>query len=984
MNHSITLLTKCRKDQFFTKLYGVGDDGQPTKLCDFNAGKWFHHTTTEVRSARDLHDKLVSFGNGEYLRVFAEVRPEHATKNVIRRNGEFMEEPEGGVDILYLDIDGKGSAWELDHPVDMMDSEQIGLVIRKKFEECGLDWLCEYDHVFMWSQSAWNGGHLRGHVYWLLDGRVPLQVLREFGKAWHLLWPYHTLDTGVWKAVQPDYIGRRRVEGGLKDIFNSDRERFHFIEGMGLFDEVPISELRDFISSTVQNPLVHQQSRQSVANIGDTYQDTLGMSGRPHPEGQINAWGYRAAAQAVHALGTKYVMDNLQHLAEEFHELAWAAISRNTKGERGDGNDRNTYDIPRYRQYLKSAVDRNFGAEKDQLNEILDEAIDRAQSGDLEALFCKDNLKKCAIAKDRHPAVWAKVVNRVKCDLRGIVSISDFRSGVRGQVINARNTHPGHDSEGGSEEDPGSVLLMRKILDKFEWIRDHEGRFWAGRKSGKEGSGYALYDLSSLKDIFYYLGSSLDPRIPQQFGKNTLSYLIGNLQLLDKDIDALSDEETEDKAYVSLKDMVVADQQYRDRRGVFWDLGLDSKGEHKVLHITSDRLETISQSKCQSQYGIIWKKEPKPGVHRRLAKDREYEGADDAYLLFKYVLCNEEDYVPVIAWLVNTLISSDSQLALEMVGRANSGKSSAGDFLRDLTDPQTTDVISGRNRKTVEGLSKSDKYRVIAENAVWYYDNVSGLSKSTQDLMCTVCTGMQVDLRIMYTSKMEAFWLKRPIILSGVHEVITKPDLRSRAVQIVYQKNAGVDAGFSSTQEMVRGWASDRPRILRALAEICQQVVGNLHRVRGRRGYYEEAIRVIMGDHYGEKFIQEQRLSTNLSAVESSPFCTAFSAFIQDSMEHNGYEDIHISARQLLDQYQKWLNSRWGSTLRIYDKEGEYIEFMLQEVDGNVERVTPRSVRGLFNQISKYANELNSMYGIVVGWDKGRRHKLISCDTIPI
>lgn len=961
----VTFLGKVKSYQHLTKLYGRNDTGEVVKLSDYDAGKLFRHTSVEVNDLEELRQALIAYGDGDYIRVHGNVNDKYSSHSIIKRRNTYLEQPEGGVRIFNLDLDGKDGNWVVEDEFELNDKEALRVILKEKLEQASLGFLNDYDCIFMWSQSAWTHTPLRGHVYWLLDEGVDLTLLRNWGRAHNELNPGYRLDTAVWKISQPDFIGRRRLEPGLIDLFKRSEDRFIYIGGDMMEDVLPVAELRKHIEKDIKNPLSHY-SETSGPELGSTWQDTLLRVGKHNPDGDINGWCFRAAAQMVQELGSKYVMANLEHLTEEMHDRAWSSIGRNTEGARGDENDRNTYDRPRFRQYLTSAANKGFGDDKDtRVDKVAFTIQQAAETGDMAGLFAKDTLAHFAFIKSHWPGAWQELQYQIKTKLKGRVSIRDFRQAVDRNSGKSTLLNPGDMSEGGPDGEPGKVKLMQTVVGMFDWILDQDGTRWAGVRG--DAGNYTLYGLDKMRDVFFFKAQGVDPHTPQHFGKMCLSYVLGGLSIAEGElVKEEQDRDQEDDGVFDLKweKRIVAMQHYRDDRGVFWNLGKDPKGIGRVLHITRGNISRITTSKCLKQFGILWNN-PQQTEPRRLAGDESYGGKDDIDLLWKYVLCDPQYRMKVTGWLINTLIHGDTQMVIELLGRSNSGKSSAGDFLRDLIDPVDPKTIEGRSRKGLEGLSKLDKYRAIQKNSVIYEDNKSGIHSQTQNLLCKVCTGMLADVRIMYTSTMEHIWLKRPVILTGIQELITQPDLVSRSLRVWFSETAGETAGFSSTEELKTGWKKDRPRILRALAELVLRVLNRIDKVKGRRGIYEQAMMVVYGEQVGAKKLAEEKFEQAYDSVQSSPFCLAWVAFIQERFNRKGIVEEHMVTRRWLDLYEEWWTNNSGRKVELELADGSYMEVVIAETNHHrTEKVLPSSARGFGALINKYANEMLEVAGV--------------------
>src|SRR4029079_12214296 len=96
--------------------------------------------------------------------------------------------------------------------------------------------------------------------------------------------------------------------------------------------------------------------------------------------------------------------------------------------------------------------------------------------------------------------------------------------------------------------------------------------------------------------------------------------------------------------------------------------------------------------------------------------------------------------------------------------------------LRALLDP---------NVAPARALSRDERELMITANNghVLAFDNLSGLPPSLSDSFCRLASGGSFAVRRLYTNDEEMlFQAARPIILNGIEDLISRPDLADRAV----------------------------------------------------------------------------------------------------------------------------------------------------------------------------------------------------------
>ena len=90
-----------------------------------------------------------------------------------------------------------------------------------------------------------------------------------------------------------------------------------------------------------------------------------------------------------------------------------------------------------------------------------------------------------------------------------------------------------------------------------------------------------------------------------------------------------------------------------------------------------------------------------------------------------------------------------------------------------------------RSQRGVRALAREERDLLIAANNshVLAFDNLSGLPHALSDAFCRLATGASFGLRQLYTDADEVlFQAARPILLNGIEDVISRPDLADRAL----------------------------------------------------------------------------------------------------------------------------------------------------------------------------------------------------------
>jgi hypothetical protein len=172
-------------------------------------------------------------------------------------------------------------------------------------------------------------------------------------------------------------------------------------------------------------------------------------------------------------------------------------------------------------------------------------------------------------------------------------------------------------------------------------------------------------------------------------------------------------------------------------------------------------------------------------------------------------LASRNDFVLIVAWLLAALRSAGPYPLLAISGEQGSAKTFLSKLLKALIDP---------NVAPVRALSREERELMIAANNghLLAFDNLSGLPNWLSDALCRLATGGSFAVRQLYTDDEEIlFEAARPILLNGIEDVISRPDLGDRAIFLTLP--AILEARRRPEAELWREFEIARPRVLGAL-----------------------------------------------------------------------------------------------------------------------------------------------------------------------
>ena len=172
---------------------------------------------------------------------------------------------------------------------------------------------------------------------------------------------------------------------------------------------------------------------------------------------------------------------------------------------------------------------------------------------------------------------------------------------------------------------------------------------------------------------------------------------------------------------------------------------------------------------------------------------------------------SDTDFVLVVAWLLAALRNRGPYPVLVLSGEQGSAKSTFAAILRALIDPSTTPL---------RALPREDRDLFIAatNGHVLAFDNVSGLAAWVSDTLCRLATGGGFAVRALYTDQDEMlFDACRPVILNGIEDIVTRPDLADRGLFQVLEPIP--EEKRRPETELWAAFEIERPQILGALLD---------------------------------------------------------------------------------------------------------------------------------------------------------------------
>lgn len=337
-----------------------------------------------------------------------------------------------------------------------------------------------------------------------------------------------------------------------------------------------------------------------------------------------------------------------------------------------------------------------------------------------------------------------------------------------------------------------------------------------------------------------------------------------------------------------------------------------------------------------------------PVRFRRPATMREYPrpAASDFARLWRHVNVREQDQ-PLIAGFMLAALNPDGPYPpLLMTGEQGSGKTANTRAIKALIDPAGGSVRAARDVSSLI-VTASHGWLVTA-------DNTSGVTPEMSDLICVFATGGGFTDRKLYTDNDECLIeLQRPVILNGIDEIASRPDLGERAIHCevprleTRQTEADLGSAFVGDGPHIFGALLDGVSL--ALADFRDIDIGPLPRMADFAKWAAAGMPALgfTADQFVEAYRSNQSQGAS-AGLEASAVAQAVEDFLESHAGH-------------------WLGSSVDLLRQLGYTVGEY-ERRLQ--------AWPKSAKGLINALRRIAPALRGR-GIELRHFRGRDGRFI-------
>lgn len=256
---------------------------------------------------------------------------------------------------------------------------------------------------------------------------------------------------------------------------------------------------------------------------------------------------------------------------------------------------------------------------------------------------------------------------------------------------------------------------------------------------------------------------------------------------------------------------------------------------------------------------------------------------------------SKTNFILVVSWLLAALRGKGPYPVLVLCGEHGSAKSTFSRLMRLIVDP---------NSALLRVLREERDMFISANNGhVLAFDNISNMSAAISDTLCRLSTGGSLVTRQLYTDQDEVmFNATRPIILNGIEDVVTRPDLADRSLFLALDPIPEADRKLE--EKLFEEFDAALPAILGALLNALSAGLKKLPETKLDRlprmadfALFSTACETALWDTPGTfmNAYNENRSSTIDDVLDASPVAAAVRLFMATRQSWTG------TATQLLE-----------------------------------------------------------------------------------
>lgn len=318
--------------------------------------------------------------------------------------------------------------------------------------------------------------------------------------------------------------------------------------------------------------------------------------------------------------------------------------------------------------------------------------------------------------------------------------------------------------------------------------------------------------------------------------------------------------------------------------------------------------------------------------------------AADFSRLWRHVNAAPEHRALVAGFLLSALRPRGPFPALALVAEQGSGKSHASRTLKALTDPSASPL---------RAPPKDERDLLVAATNSWVLalDNLSGIDHQLSDALCRLATGGALAGRRLYSDTDEILIeLQRPVILNGIDDIATRPDLAERCLHIalppIRERVTEADLQEAWREDAGAIFAALLDGLALALERVELMELGSLPRMADFARFAAAGMPALgFSEHEFIEAYRQNQAEAIETGLESSPVGDAIRTFMENRTE-------------------------WTGT------SGDLLQRLLDVGGDTTAKSWPRSQKGLINALRRLAPSLRHL-GITWEQDRSSSARLI-------
>jgi hypothetical protein len=301
--------------------------------------------------------------------------------------------------------------------------------------------------------------------------------------------------------------------------------------------------------------------------------------------------------------------------------------------------------------------------------------------------------------------------------------------------------------------------------------------------------------------------------------------------------------------------------------------------------------------------------------------------------IWKFLNIEEKDRPLVLGYILTSFRPQGPYPVLVLVGEQGTAKSTAARIIRLLIDPSSSPLRSPPKDEEDFLVGCINNWCVVV-------DNLSGLQAWFSDALCRIATGGAFSARALYTDTDEVLIeLQRPIILNGIDDIATRPDLAERSIILNLQPIQ--DEKRLAEDEFYKNFLEAQPKILGSIFDAISGALRDIQDVKlpqlprmADAALWVTAAEKSLGLGQGA-FIEAYRENLRngvLAGIESSPVGRTVIEFMKSRKEWHG------NATELLEKLSILVDDQTRNS-RAWPKSANWFSNNLRRLGNSLRKI---------------------------------------------